>query len=261
MYDGRPARGGAAGGQPSCDGAYAIAVFCTRRAAPRGRRARGLRRCSSALGERRELPRAPTRSALVRSRTDQIVYLEEGDVRRYAAGQRCAIVDADGKPVERAVRDVQSCTPDAVELGPYRHYMQKEIFEQPRAIADTLEGVAAASRRELFGAEADASAAATSTAVLILACGTSYYAGLIAKLLARVARAACRPASRSPANTATATSVPNPNTLVVAISQSGETADTLAALKHAQALGMRHTLAICNVADQRDGARVPSCRY
>ncbi|KAF1046440.1 glutamine--fructose-6-phosphate transaminase (isomerizing) [Xylophilus sp.] len=178
--------------------------------------------------------------------TDQIVYLEEGDVVDLQLG-RYWIVDADGQRPEVFARPVRTVVAHsgAVELGPYRHYMQKEIFEQPRAIADTLEGVEGIVP-ELFGNAAARTFAAIDS-VLILACGTSYYSGCVAKYwlegLAGIptqVEVASEYRYRS--------SVPNPRSLVVTISQSGETADTLAALRHAQSLGMRHTLTVCNVA-------------
>src|SRR5450830_1692202 len=174
--------------------------------------------------------------------TDQIIYLEEGDVVDLQL-QRCWIVDSNGKPVERPVKTVHAYT-SAVELGPYQHFMQKEIFEQPRAIADTLEGVTGI-MPELFGDKAYGIFKQIDS-VLILACGTSYYAGLTAKYW-------IESIAKIPVNVEIASeyryrdSVPNPNSLVVTISQSGETADTLAALKHARSLGMHHTLTICNV--------------
>ena len=179
--------------------------------------------------------------------TDQIVYLEDGDVVDIQLGRHW-IVDRDGKPLEREVRTVQAHS-GAAELGPYRHYMQKEIFEQPRAIADTLESLgneAGAIGPHLFGAKAGA-VFDDIDAVLILACGTSYYSGLTAKFwLESVARIPTQVEIASEYRYRD--SVPNRNALVVVISQSGETADTLAALKHAQKLGHAHTLAICNVA-------------
>ena len=137
--------------------------------------------------------------------TDQIIYLEEGDVADIGLG-RYAIVDRSGEPVEREVRTVKALA-GAVELGPYRHFMQKEIFEQPQAIADTLEGVEPVSRRMLFGAGAEHVFAAIDS-VLILACGTSYYSGLTAKFWLEDDRRRCRPRSRSRANTATASACP-----------------------------------------------------
>ena len=174
--------------------------------------------------------------------TDQIIYLEEGDVVDLQL-QRYWVVDAHGKQVEREVRTVHAHS-GAAELGPYRHYMQKEIFEQPRAIGDTLEGVSAI-MPELFGDKAYGVFKKIDS-VLILACGTSYYAGLTAKYW-------IESIAKLPVNVEIASeyryrdSVPNPNALVVTISQSGETADTLAALKHARAQDMLNTLTICNV--------------
>jgi glucosamine--fructose-6-phosphate aminotransferase (isomerizing) len=112
--------------------------------------------------------------------TDQIVYLEEGDVVDLQLGKHWITArQADGtfNPWQRAVRTVQAHT-GAAELGPYRHYMQKEIFEQPRAIADTLDAVAGITP-ELFGDGAYRSS--RHRQVLILACGTSYYSGSTAK--------------------------------------------------------------------------------
>ena len=179
--------------------------------------------------------------------TDRIVYLEEGDVVDLQLGKYwISHADAKGdyKAVQRPMKTVVAHT-GAAELGPYRHYMQKEIFEQPKAIADTLDAVPGVSP-ELFGdgawrvfKEIDS--------VLILACGTSYYSGSVAKhWLESIAKI---PTSVEVASEYRyRDSVPNPRTLVVTISQSGETADTLAALKHARSLGMAHTLTVCNVA-------------
>ncbi|WP_353152287.1 glutamine--fructose-6-phosphate transaminase (isomerizing) [Herminiimonas fonticola] len=175
--------------------------------------------------------------------TDQIIYLEEGDVVDLQL-QRAWIVDADGKQVQREVKTVHAHT-GAVELGPYRHYMQKEIFEQPRAIADTLEGISAITP-DIFGDQAFATFRKIDS-VLILACGTSYYSGMTAKYwIEAIAGVTCNVEIASEYRYRD--SVPNPNTLVVTISQSGETADTLAALRHAQSQGMLHTLTICNAA-------------
>jgi glucosamine--fructose-6-phosphate aminotransferase (isomerizing) len=142
----------------------------------------------------------------------------------------------------------------AAELGPYRHYMQKEIFEQPRAIADTLEGVEGIVP-DLFGTDA-AQVFSQIDNVLILACGTSYYAGCTAKYWLE-AIAGIRTQVEVASEYRYRTSVPDAKTLVVTITQSGETADTLAALKHARSLGMAHTLTVCNVATS---AMVRECR-
>ena len=175
--------------------------------------------------------------------TRRVAYLEEGDVADVrSAGY--AIYDGGGACVERAIVDVRVAD-DSVELGPYRHFMQKEIFEQPRAVADTLEVVGGIDAG-LFGAKAPAILAQVDS-VLILACGTSYYSSLVAKQwIETLARIPCTVEIASEYRYRD--SVPHSATLVVVVSQSGETADTLAALKHAKALGHAHTLAICNVA-------------
>ncbi|MFC3111180.1 glutamine--fructose-6-phosphate transaminase (isomerizing) [Undibacterium arcticum] len=221
-------------------GAYAIAVFC--RDEPH--RVVGARHGSPLIvGVGRGENFLASDAMALAGTTDQIVYLEEGDVVDLQL-QRVWIVDAQGKPARRAVNTVHVHT-GAAELGPYRHYMQKEIFEQPRAIGDTLEGVKTI-MPELFGDKAFPIFKQIDS-VLILACGTSYYAGLTAKYW-------IESVAKVPVNVEIASeyryrdSVPNPNALVVTISQSGETADTLAALKHARAQGMLHTLTVCNVA-------------
>ncbi len=177
--------------------------------------------------------------------TRKVVYLEDGDVAELTLdGYRVTL--ADGTPVERPV-NISSLSADAVELGKYRHYMQKEIFEQPQALANTLEPIAGAGAisPQIFGAEAVDVLKATRR-VLILACGTSYHSGFTARYwLESVARIPCTVEIASEYRYRE--SVPDPDTLVVVISQSGETADTLAALKHAKSLGMTKTLAICNV--------------
>ena len=175
--------------------------------------------------------------------TDQIVYLEEGDVVDIQLGQY-AVQDRQHQPVSREVKTVHAHS-GAADLGPYRHYMQKEIFEQPRAIADTLEGVVGITP-ELFGQSAHSVFKAIDN-VLILACGTSYYSGCVAKYwIEAIAKLPCQVEIASEYRYRD--SVPNPRTLVVTITQSGETADTLAALRHAQSLGLKHSLTICNVA-------------
>ncbi len=181
--------------------------------------------------------------------TNQIVYLAEGDVVDVQLNS-FQVLDAQHQPVERVVQTVHAHS-GAADLGPYNHYMQKEIFEQPRAIADTLEGIEGIVP-ELFDNPANlptglaAQVLADVDSVLILACGTSYYSGCVAKYwLESIAHISCQVEVASEYRYRT--SVPNPRSLVVTISQSGETADTLAALRHAQGLGMQHTLTICNV--------------
>ena len=175
--------------------------------------------------------------------TDRIAYLEEGDVAEIDL-EGFRVFDARGREAKRAAKTVQT-SGVAAELGPYSHFMQKEIFEQPRAVGDTLAGIEGITP-ELFQ-DPRGKALRGVKSVLILACGTSYYSGLTAKYwiesLARV-----------PVQVEVASeyryrdSVPDANTLVVLVSQSGETADTLAALKHARSLGQKKTLVICNVA-------------
>ena len=177
--------------------------------------------------------------------TRSMIFLEEGDCAEVSLdGVR--IVEAKGRSVERPLHQ-SSLTSEAVELGAYRHYMQKEILEQPRAIADTLELATRTSELSphLFGAEAPRVLDAVDS-VLVVACGTSHHAGLVARhWIESLAGIACNVEIASEYRYRD--SVPDPRTLVVAISQSGETADTLAALDHARALGQPHSLAICNV--------------
>ena len=177
--------------------------------------------------------------------TRNVVYLEDGDLAELRL-DGYTIVRPDGEVVERPVH-VSSLAADAVELGQYRHYMQKEIFEQPQALANTLEIIAGGGSvsPQLFGSQA-AELLTGVRQVLIIACGTSYHAGLVARYwLEAVAGLPCTVEIASEYRYRV--SVPDPDALVVVISQSGETADTLAALKHARALGMRRTLAVCNV--------------
>ena len=184
--------------------------------------------------------------------TDQIVYLQEGDVVDVQAG-KFWVVDSHHKPVTRVVQTVLAHS-GAAELGPYRHYMQKEIFEQPRAVADTLEGIEGIVP-ELFG-DGAYGVFKQIDKVLILACGTSYFSGCVAKYwIESIAKLPCSVEIASEYRYRD--SVPDNKTLVVTISQSGETADTLAALRHAQSLGMAHTLTICNVASS---AMVRECK-
>ncbi|HTP95024.1 MAG TPA: glutamine--fructose-6-phosphate transaminase (isomerizing) [Burkholderiales bacterium] len=183
-------------------------------------------------------------SALIRV-TNRVIYLDEGDVAEIRLGQR-RIFDAQGREVERPVHE-SKLSADAVELGPYRHFMQKEIFEQPGAVSNTLEMVlnAQSLQPNLFGSDAEPILKAT-RAVQIIACGTSYHAGCVARYW--LESVAGLPTSVEIASEYRyRESVPLPGTLVVTISQSGETADTLAALAHAKTMGLDGTLTICNV--------------
>lgn len=178
--------------------------------------------------------------------TDRIMYVAEGDVCEITP-ERADVYARQGTefvPVTREVRLMHAYS-GAVDLGPYRHYMQKEIFEQPRAIGDTLEGIVGITPK-LFGADAEEVFSGVKR-LLFLACGTSYYAALTAKYwIEAIAGLHCDVEIASEYRYHV--SIPNPQALVVTISQSGETADTLAALRHARDdLGMSRTLTICNV--------------
>ena len=177
--------------------------------------------------------------------TNRVIYLEEGDVVEVER-QSYTIYDVSGSVVQRSVQ-VSEISNESVQLGKYRHYMQKEIHEQPQAIAETLESVSSGKSiyPGIFGAEA-AETFAQIDSILILACGTSHHAGLVAHYwLEEISGIQCTVEIASEYRYRT--SVPNTKTLVVVLSQSGETADTLAALNHAKDLGHMHTLAICNV--------------
>ena len=175
-------------------------------------------------------------------RAHAMMYIEEGDVAVLKADS-VTVINQAGESVERD-RKPMPAQADSVDLGPYQHYMQKEIFEQPRAIGDTLANIASFGP-ELFGANADDWKAFDQ--ILILACGTSYYSACVAKYwLEDLAGIPTQVEIASEYRYRT--TVPNPKTLIVVVSQSGETADTLAALRHAKALGHPYALAICNVA-------------
>ncbi len=180
----------------------------------------------------------------VLSSTRRVVYLEEGDVAELGR-DHVTIVDRSGEQVVRAVH-VSDVSLASMELGPYSHFMQKEIHEQPRALTDTIEPVISEGFNPLlFGAEAEA-IFKDINGILILAAGTSYYAGLTAKYWIE-AIAKLPVAVEIASEYRYRESVPNPKQLIITISQSGETLDTMEALKHAKALGQNKTLAICNV--------------
>jgi glucosamine--fructose-6-phosphate aminotransferase (isomerizing) len=179
------------------------------------------------------------------SETRRVIYLEDGDV---VALRRSGVtvMDAAGKEVRREVR-LSELSADAVDLGPYTHYMQKEIHEQPRAVSDTLEAVfdAGVETDTLFG-DGAAKAFGEIDSVLILASGTSYYAGLVGRQwIESIARVPCNVELGHEYRYRE--SIPNQRQLVVTISQSGETLDTMEALKRAKELGHVETLSICNV--------------
>ena len=221
-------------------GAFAIAVFCK----DEPKRVVGARLgCPLVVGIGQGENFLASDAMALAGTTDQIIYLEEGDVVDVDLSG-ISITDRLDHNVSRAAQTVNAYS-GAIDLGPYRHYMQKEIFEQPRAIGDTLEGILSFSP-DVFGASAN-KVFTDINAIQILACGTSYYSGMTAKYwlealsgLPTQVEIASEYRYREPAV--------NPNALVVVISQSGETADTLAALKYAKELGHRYSLSICNVA-------------
>ena len=229
------------------EGAYAIAAISTREpnTVVGSRKGSplllGVGKEGSGLGENFL---ASDASALLQV-TKYVAYLEEGDVVEIRL-DGYTVVDHEGNPADRPVVESQ-LSADSIELGKYDHYMQKEIFEQPGAIANTLEMVTSSSSLSagLFGAEAEDIFARTKQ-VLILACGTSFHAGLVAKYW-------IESVAKVPVSVEIASeyryreSVPLPDTLVMTISQSGETIDTISALQHAQSQGMTDSLTICNV--------------
>ncbi len=222
-------------------GAYAIAVFslknpdvltCARAGCP----------LLIGLGNGENFVASDVSAVL--SATRRVIYLDEGDVAEVTR-ERVRIFDRAGRPVDRQVH-VSDVSAASLELGPYTHFMQKEIHEQPRALTDTIApAIAAGVSPALFGGKA-ARVFAEIDAVQIIACGTSYYAGAVARYwLEAIARIPCNVEIASEYRYRDA--VANPRQLVVTISQSGETLDTMEALKRAQELGHRHTLTICNV--------------
>lgn len=223
-------------------GAYAIAVIsvherdrmiCARQGCP----------LLIGLGDNENFVASDVSAVL--SATRRVIYLEDGDVAELKQ-TGIHVLDGDGQPVDRKIH-LSEVSLASMELGPYTHFMQKEIHEQPRALTDTIEAVIddGAFSAALFGKDA-AEVFAETESILILAAGTSYYAGLTAKYwLEGIARI---PTSVEIASEYRyRESVPNPKQLIITISQSGETLDTMEALKHAKSLGQELTLAICNV--------------
>ncbi|MCR1804636.1 glutamine--fructose-6-phosphate transaminase (isomerizing) [Stenotrophomonas geniculata] len=179
------------------------------------------------------------------SATRKVIFLEEGDTAEIRRdGVR--IFDEHDQPIERDVH-LSDVSLASLELGPYRHFMQKEIHEQPRALGDTIEAAidAGGFPAELFGKNAEAVLSGIE-GVQIIACGTSYYAGLTARYwIEAIAGLPCSVEIASEYRYRAAYA--NPRHLIVTISQSGETLDTMEALKYAKSLGHKHTLSICNV--------------
>jgi len=182
-------------------------------------------------------------SAIIQA-TRRVIFLEEGDTAEITR-ESVRVFDGDNHEIQREVH-VSDVSLASLELGPYRHFMQKEIHEQPRAIADTIEAVIDGGfRAELFGKNADA-VLRDVEGVQILACGTSYYAGMTARYwMEAISGLPCSVEIASEYRYRAAHA--NPKHLIVTISQSGETLDTMEALKYAKSLGHQHTLSICNV--------------
>lgn len=224
------------------DGAYAVAVISKR---DPGRMVCARMGCPLlvGLGEGENFIASDV-SAILQA-TRRVIFLDEGDTAELTR-DNVRVFDADGTEVEREVH-VSDVSLASLELGPYRHFMQKEIHEQPRAIADTIEAIIddMGFSPELFGKDA-AEVLRDVDGVQILACGTSYYAGSIARYwIEAIAGLPCSVEIASEYRYRTA--VANPRHLVVTISQSGETLDTMEALKYAKSLGHDKTLSICNV--------------
>ncbi|MBU3695073.1 MAG: glutamine--fructose-6-phosphate transaminase (isomerizing), partial [Rhodocyclaceae bacterium] len=237
---------------PRLSGAYALAVICRDEPA----RLVGAREGSPlVLGVGPGARYLASDALALAGAAHRVAYLEEGDLvdLHQEAHTVYAAADGHGAAVTRELRGLEAQAA-AADLGPYQHFMQKEIFEQPRAVADTLDGVGGLGP-DLFGEAAPAMLPGVER-VLILACGTSYYAGCVARQwLESLAGIPCNVEVASEYRYRC--SVPDPRQLVVTISQSGETADTLAALRHARSLGQDNTLTICNVATS---AMVRECR-
>ena len=224
---------------PKLDGAYAIAVM----ASDQPDLLVGARVGSPlvvAFGEHQNF--IASDALAVAAHAKKMTYLEEGDIVSLKH-DHVEICNIKGEVQTRAIKEVPQLAA-SVELGPYQHFMQKEIFEQPEALGNTV-GDIETIEPEIFGATATDWKEIKN--VLILACGTSYYSACVAKYWIE-ALAGISTQVEIASEYRYRTSVPNPNALVVVVSQSGETADTLAALRHAKALGHSKTLAICNVA-------------
>ena len=177
--------------------------------------------------------------------TRQIMYLEDGDIAQLTADGVVQMIDKQGNPATRKATTSQVSLA-SLELGAYSHFMQKEIYEQPKAVSDTAEiFLDAGFIAENFGENAEA-VFNDIDSIKILACGTSYYAASTAKYwLESIAKIATDVEIASEYRYREV--IANPKQLIITISQSGETLDTMEALKYAQALGHKHSLSICNV--------------
>ncbi|AGF48068.1 isomerizing glucosamine--fructose-6-phosphate aminotransferase [Candidatus Kinetoplastibacterium oncopeltii TCC290E] len=219
-------------------GTYAIAVFCT------DEPYRIIGSCKGAplvlgIGDNENFLASDVLA--ISGKANEVIYLDDGDIVDIQCNN-FLILDSYNVPVNRK-KYPKSSFMGVVELGAYRHYMQKEIFEQPRAVADTLQEVNALSE-DIFGIES-IEIFRDIDSVLIIACGTSYYAGMTAKYwIESIAK--IRVSVEIASEYRYRDSVVNPKSLVLVISQSGETSDTLSALKHSISLGMNYNMAICN---------------
>jgi glucosamine--fructose-6-phosphate aminotransferase (isomerizing) len=224
------------------DGAYAIAVI-DRRDPDRMVAARMGCPLLIGLGDGENFVASDVSAILTSTR--RVIFLEEGDTAELTR-DAVRVFDTDGNPVQRD-EHLSDVSLASLELGPYRHFMQKEIHEQPRAIADTIEALLGdnAFTPSLFGKDAQ-EVLQDVDSVQILACGTSYYAGLTARYwIEAIVGIPCSVEVASEYRYRDA--VANPNQLIVTLSQSGETLDTMEALKYAKSLGQHKTLSICNV--------------
>ncbi len=224
------------------DGAYALAVI-DKRDPTRMVAARMGCPLLVGLGEGENFIASDVSAIL--SSTRRVIFLDEGDTAEITR-EAVRVFDAQGKLAQREVH-LSDVSLASLELGPYQHYMQKEIHEQPRAIADTIEAVIDndAFTAALFGDDA-LDVLADCEAVQILACGTSYYAGLVARYwIESIAGIPCAVDIASEYRYRRVAA--NPRQLIVTLSQSGETLDTMEALKYAKSLGQERTLSICNV--------------
>jgi glucosamine--fructose-6-phosphate aminotransferase (isomerizing) len=224
------------------DGAYALGVICREEA---GRLIAARRGSPLVIGIGTDKHLIASDVAALISETNRFVFLEDGDVADLGQGS-LSIYDSDGVPVERAVK-TSSVRADATDKGDYAHYMLKEIFEQPRAIADTLEGRISGNRVMEAAFGVDAGKIFDEVAgVHIIACGTSYHAGMVGRYwLESLAGVPCSVEVASEFRYRHP--VVRKNSLIVTLSQSGETADTLAGLREARRLGFGRALSICNV--------------
>ncbi|PIE99075.1 MAG: glutamine--fructose-6-phosphate transaminase (isomerizing) [Treponema sp.] len=177
--------------------------------------------------------------------TKKVIFLKDGDAAFLKAGKLVEITDVENKPVEREIH-LSSVTANPFELNGFNHYMQKEIYEQPEAVENTIKDILEKNfEARVFGEKAESIFKEISE-IKILACGSSYHAGLVARYwIEKIAKIRC--SVETSGEYRYRDSVSSNKTLVVTISQSGETLDTMEALKHSRRMGCKHSLSICNV--------------